>query len=573
LSVEQRSDKPDAAMPATVTAPEPLVWPFSAEDAKKGQEAWAKSLGQTVVEKNLLGMEMVLIPPGTFTMGSPDSEPGRFTGENEVLVTLAKPFWMARAEVTQRQWKSLMGTEPWNQKLDVKIGDDYPATYINWEDASEFCRRISKREGRNYRLPTEAEWEWSCRSGTKTVYSFVDKRRNLDEVAWFRGNTLMVNQEYAHPVSQKAPNAFGLSDMHGNALEWCEDKFMGSLTSGTDPLTKDGGTGQRSFRGGGWSSEPELCRSALRGGLDPGHRSSDMGFRPVVLSTWKSVVTNDREYDTAHSSDRVTQKSMTSAPTQSSKLSPAAGERLVVQVNGVDLPLRWCPAGSYTMGSPVSEPDRSEDENQVRVTLTKGFWMGETEVTQELYESVVGTNPSSNKGSRLPVELVSWEDAVAFCVKLTEQERSAGRLGGTAEYRLPTEAEWEYACRAGTTTATAFGETLSSEQANFDGNSPYNGAAKGPYLKSTREVGKYGANAWGLRDMHGNVWEWCADWYADRLKGGTNPSVDTATVVKGRVMRGSSWGYCGNDCRSSDRSWYLPGDRSSNVGFRCLRTE
>jgi sulfatase modifying factor 1 len=253
----------------------------------------------------------------------------------------------------------------------------------------------------------------------------------------------------------------------------------------------------------------------------------------------------------------------------------SAGERLVVKTSGIDLQLRWCPAGSFTMGSPASEPHRFEDENQVRVTLTKGFWLGETEVTQEFYESVIGTNPAYFKGARLPVERVSWEDAVAFCVKLTERERAAGRLSGTAEYRLPTEAEWEYACRAGTTTATAFGEALSSEQANFDGEYPYNGASKGPDLRSTREVGKYAANEWGLKDMHGNVSEWCGDWYADKLKGGTNPFVDTGTGNEKRTYRGGNWSAGGYWCRSSIRFRESPGFRDSYgyIGFRCLRTE
>jgi formylglycine-generating enzyme required for sulfatase activity len=209
----------------------------------------------------------------------------------------------------------------------------------------------------------------------------------------------------------------------------------------------------------------------------------------------------------------------------------------------------------------------------MRVTLTKGYWLAETETTQELFESVMGTNPANFQHPLSPVQQVSWQDAVAFCVKLTERERVAGRLGPTAEYRLPSEAEWEYACRAGTTTATAFGDSLSSAQANFDGNVPYNGAAMGPDLMQTCEVGKYAANAWGLRDMHGNVFEWCLDWYVDRLKGGTNPIVDTSAGNENRVLRGGSWRDFGADCRSSNRLRSAPGNRPSSYGFRCLRTE
>jgi sulfatase modifying factor 1 len=256
--------------------------------------------------------------------------------------------------------------------------------------------------------------------------------------------------------------------------------------------------------------------------------------------------------------------------------SRSAGERLLVKTSGIDLPLRWCPPGTFMMGSPKNEPDRSGDEDQVRVTLTNGFWIAETEVTQDLYENVIGANPSDNKGARLPVEQVSWDDAVEFCEKLTSRERAAGRLSGTAEYRLPTEAEWEYACRAGTRTATAFGSSLSSEQANFDGNYPYNGAANGPNLKSTCEVGKYVANAWGLKDMHGNVYEWCADKYKApklRLDDGKAPNVEPRTVDGHPKLRGGCWNTLGHYCRSSSKYVTRPGDRDNFVGFRCLRTE
>ncbi len=251
-----------------------------------------------------------------------------------------------------------------------------------------------------------------------------------------------------------------------------------------------------------------------------------------------------------------------------------AGERMEVKMNGIVVPFRWCPAGTFVMGSPKGEVGRSGDEDQVEVTLTKGFWMAETETTQQLYESVMGTNPAHFKGASKPVERVSWEGATEFCTRLTARERSAGRLSGTGVYRLPTEAEWEYACRAGTRTATAFGDTLSSRQANFDGDFPYNGAEKGPYLGETCEVGQYPANGWGLQDMHGNVWEWCQDAYAAELKGGADPVMDiSADGGAKRVLRGGSWSGLGLFCRSSYRNWSAPGGRDDIFGFRCLRTE
>jgi hypothetical protein len=167
----------------------------------------------------------------------------------------------------------------------------------------------------------------------------------------------------------------------------------------------------------------------------------------------------------------------------------------------------WIPPGTFTMGSPANEPGGDGTERpQTVVTLTKGFWLGRYEVRQREYVALVGSNPSEDPADLgRPVESVSWNDAVAYCAKLTARERSAGRLPAGHEYRLPTEAQWEYACRAGTTTATAFGNSLSSTQANFDGSYPYSEGAYGPYLGRTTKVGSYSPNAWGLYDMHGNV--------------------------------------------------------------------
>ena len=228
--------------------------------------------------------------------------------------------------------------------------------------------------------------------------------------------------------------------------------------------------------------------------------------------------------------------------------------------NGLELALCWCPAGTFTMGSPPDEPDRGTNEDQVRVTLTRGFWLGKYEVTQEQYRHLIGTNPShfASTGdgketvagldtSRFPVEQVTWEMAVAFCRKLTEQERAAGRLPAGWEYRLPTEAQWEYACRAGTTTATAFGDRLSSRQANFTGEYGVRN------LGHPAEVGQYPPNGWEIHDLHANVWEWCSDWYERHLQGGADPMGPSEAALPARVLRGGCWVSLAKDCRSADR--------------------
>jgi formylglycine-generating enzyme required for sulfatase activity/serine/threonine protein kinase len=241
---------------------------------------------------------------------------------------------------------------------------------------------------------------------------------------------------------------------------------------------------------------------------------------------------------------------------------PKAGERMEVEVaDGVKMAFRWCPPGTFLMGSPASEAERRTDETQHPVTLTKGFWLGETEVTQGQWKAVMGSNPSNFKGSdKLPVEEVSWDDAQEFLRKV---KTPAGM-----ELRLPTEAEWEYACRAGTTTVFGHGDRLNGKEANMDGNYPYpEGTAKGPYLEKTVEVGSFPANQWGLRDMHGNVWEWCAGWYGGYPTGAVTDPRGPATGSI-RVIRGGSWDYNSRNCRSANRLKATTDDRYNNTGCR-----
>jgi len=216
------------------------------------------------------------------------------------------------------------------------------------------------------------------------------------------------------------------------------------------------------------------------------------------------------------------------------------------------------PAGTFTMGSPASEVGRRSDETQHQVTLS-AFKMSKYEVTFEQYDlfcDATGRSKPNDEGwgrGNRPVINVSWHDATAF----------AEWMG----CRLPTEAEWEYACRAGTTTPFSTGNNLTTSQANYDGNYPYNNNAKGEYRKKTLQVGSFAANAYGLFDMHGNVWEWCSDWYGDySTSAQTNPKG--ASSGSHRVIRGGSWIINAPSCRAADRYDITPVYRNSTIGFR-----
>jgi formylglycine-generating enzyme required for sulfatase activity len=234
--------------------------------------------------------------------------------------------------------------------------------------------------------------------------------------------------------------------------------------------------------------------------------------------------------------------------------------------NSMGMKFVWIPPGSFMMGSPKEEKERRDDETQHKVTLTKGFYMGVFIVTQEQWQAIMGNNPSNFKGEKnLPVEQVSWEDCQEFIKKVRDMDKKP--------YRLPSEAEWEYACRAGTKTPFWFGDTISTDQANYNGNFTLGNGKKGKHREKTTPVGSFPANAWGLCDMQGNVWQWCQDCYGDYPQIGMVDPQGPA-VGKYRVMRGGAWLYHPLCCRSAFRSCFEPSVRDSTSSFRlCFSVE
>jgi sulfatase modifying factor 1 len=232
--------------------------------------------------------------------------------------------------------------------------------------------------------------------------------------------------------------------------------------------------------------------------------------------------------------------------------------------------------GTFTMGSPTNEALRNSDEVQHVVTISHGFFMGKFPVTQGEYLAVVGSNPSFHTGNlNYPVEKVSWYDATNYCGLRTAQERAAGLIPANWAYRLPTEAEWEYACRAGTTTAFYLGSALHSQQANFAGTNEYDAVvgniynASGVYLQATTVVGGYAPNGWGLYDLAGNVDEWCQDWYGDYPAGSvTDPQGPASGTF--RIHRGGYWFAGGANCRSAIRAHIMPANDRNASGFRAV---
>jgi sulfatase modifying factor 1 len=244
--------------------------------------------------------------------------------------------------------------------------------------------------------------------------------------------------------------------------------------------------------------------------------------------------------------------------------------------------LCWCPPGRFVMGSPAGERGRRADEAQVEVTLSKGFWTGKWEVTQGQWKQLMGKfpdrppSPEFGEGDTVPVYWINFDEAERYCAELSRKGHRSGTLPETWEFRLPTEAQWEYACRAGTSSATIFGDSLARHQANFAPEATDHSVG---VIGASRNAGSYPANPWGIHDMHGNVWEWCRDYYHPRLPGGTDPDLyemkgtPNRDGTYSRVRRGGAWIEPEWACRSACRLRYESHRRSDHIGFRVVAVE
>jgi uncharacterized protein (TIGR02996 family) len=244
-------------------------------------------------------------------------------------------------------------------------------------------------------------------------------------------------------------------------------------------------------------------------------------------------------------------------------VSPCVPRRTIELKKGVDMQFVWIPPGAFLMGSPASEEGRGRNEIQQRVSLPQGFYLGVYPATQEQWQAVMRSNPSEVNGDSRPVDMVSWDDCAEFCKQL-------GAKSGK-HLRLPREAEWEYACRAGTTTPFHFGTTISAQQANYNGNEIHDWSKSGVYRGQTTPVGSFPPNAWGLYDMHGNVWEWCSNSVSERALA-ESPTVDFSPERRSRrkALRGGSWQNASPWCRSAAFVSTARRTRSHNFGCRVV---
>ncbi len=601
-------------------------------------DAWDWDCFGPWVEFSLDGVRQRLrwIPPGRFLMGSPVDEPGRFNREGpQHVVTIGQGFWLFDTVCTQALWQTVMDENPSRFQSPER-----PVESVSWNEVKTFLQRINVRlPGLELGLPSEAQWEYACRAGTVTSFSFGN-RITSEQVnyngRWSYGEKQESEfQKETVAVATLPPNPWGLFEMHGNVREWCADVWQENHTGAPDDGQPWSGPAVghrfrvlRVVRGGSWSDVARYVRSPSRDWRSSDDRFDSLGFRcfraPVsptgqrgtelVAPAFNRLA--ERAAASGTSSTAVVLDPEPAAKT-SCTIPPAMAfhvwsnqERLTFQqwikpswanamghdvygpwaellFQGVRQRLRWIPPGRFLMGSPENEPGRFDREGpRHEVNLSRGYWLFDTPCTQALWQAVMGDNPSRFQSPDRPVERVRFNRVQQFLARINEQVPGL-------ELGLPNEAQWEYACRAGSETALYSGriEILGYRNAPaldaiawYGGNSGQGFDLKNGYDSSewpekqyahekaaTRVVKLKSANAWGLYDMLGNVWEWCADgrrqYAAEDV---TDPEGPTGDGVL-RVVRGGSWRGYARYARSAYRFWPPPDVRDVSLGFRCSR--
>ncbi|MCP4697286.1 MAG: SUMF1/EgtB/PvdO family nonheme iron enzyme [Gammaproteobacteria bacterium] len=508
------------------------------------------------------GPAMVFLAGGSFIMG--DDKSDRDNEKPVHPVTLSE-FSVGRYPVTFEEYDRFCEAVKREKPEDEGWGrGKRPVINVSWHDAVAYCEWLSEQTKQEYRLLTEAEWEYACRAGSETAYCFGDDENQLAEYAWYdeelKGKT-------THPVGKKKPNRFGLYDVHGNVLEWVQD-WHGEYPKDaqTDPSGPDTGS-LRGRRGGSWGDLAGYCRSAFRvdwGG--PDNHDYDLGFRlarthPLPSDDFTLLPELDEAPDTQV--DKKSPYNPYQVFTDDLKDSEKGPEMV------------YLPGGVFRMGDEnISEREKPVHEVTLehfaigKYPVTVGEYLRFAEAVGKHYPEWMEERSKYNYGpdykkfgesltdERCPIIGISWNDAVAYCNWLSRQSGE--------EYVLPTEAEWEYACRAGSKTAYFFGDG----KKRLDDYAWYSANSEG----KMRPVGEKKANAWGLYDISGNVWEWVYDKY-DKYSREAQTNPRGPELGSGRGARGGSWYDDAKRCRSADRGVrrHAPDNRERHLGFRLAR--
>ena len=538
----------------------------------------------TIIDVNGVKFKMVPVAGGTFTMGTTSeqydaSDNPDWDEASPHRVTLSD-YFIGATEVTQELWQVVMGDNPsWcngisretmlNGSIDYGTNLQRPVESVTWNDCQEFIRRLNQLTGKKFRLPTEAEWEFAARGGKKSQGFRYAGSNNVDDVAWWYG---IVNDGYVfkmlddylddrhidyitHTVGTKAPNELGLYDMSGNVNEWCQDRY-GRYTSGAQTNPTGPTTGSyRVLRGGSWFNGEPCCRVLCR------------LKAPEKYTPAECVDCGDDDYYPLSYGLRLVME----ADSDDEWTPPGPDDAVTYSVNGVKFKMADVEGGSFTMGATAEQgSDAYSDETPAHQVTLSSYSIGTTEVTQELWQAVMGSNPSffngtgssdsgsshsANYGTNLhrPVEYVSWDDCQEFIRRLNA-------LTGKA-FRLPTEAEWEYAARGGNKNkGFKYAGSNTIDMVAWYSDNAYNvPSVSADY--GTHTVGLKAPNELGLYDMSGNVLEWCQDWYGSYSgESQTNPEGPSAGTH--HVGRGGCWFAGARSCRVSNRS------KSSDKGYQ-----
>ena len=593
-------------------------WTGDVADADSSSTTVTMTGNQSVTanfeEITLLDITMLAIPSGSFRMG--DISGTGNSDERPVHTVTVSSFEMSAQEITQEQYAEAMGENSSNFS-----GTNLPVEMVTWYNAVQFCNALSEEEGltpcydestwecdfsaNGYRLPTETEWEYACRAGTETKYYTGDSESDCADAGWYAGNSSYTT----HPVGQKTPNAWGLYDMHGNVFEWCHDWYDSGYYSSSPSADPTGPTSGsfRVRRGGSMTNNKLGCTSSYRLQAFPSDTFNDLGFRVVsgaftpgtITYSISGTVTGADGVTVTLGGDTTGSQTVNDGGTYSFTANEGCNYTITPSKDGytftpasqtfdnvtsnmaqnftasqvivpTEITMVAILGGNFSMGD-ISGTGES-NELPVHMVTISSFEIGAYEITQEQYEAAMGENPSNFSGTNLPVEMVTWYNAVQFCNALSEEEgltpcydESTWECDFSADgFRLPTEAEWEYACRAGTETEYYTG--------NYESDCADAGWYNGNSGSKTHPVGQKTPNTWGLYDMHGNMWEWCHDWY-DSGYYSSSPSADPTGPTSGsyRVNRGGCWGNSAGFSRSAYRYRHYPSTMASYVGFRVVR--